>query len=440
MTDMSQLETTVRFSAVRFSAGCLKCLIPAALTVFLGTLAWAEGPSNWPHWRGPHDNGSTEAGTYPVHWSGTTNLLWKVPLPGIGCSTPIVWNRQIFLTSPVEGQDALLAFDWSGKRLWQKILGPERPGKHRNGSGCNPSPTTDGRNLFVVFKSGNLAALDFDGQLRWQTNLVERYGQDTLYWDYGTSPVLTEQDVVVALMHHGKSYLAAFGKRTGELHWKVARNYQTPEEGDHSYATPIVIRQPGQELLVVWGGQHLTAHDAADGKVVWSCGDFNPESKNNWVAVASFVIAGDMAVVPYGRGNRLHGIRLGGSGDVTATHRIWVREDTGSFVPTPAQHQSRVYLLRDRGEIECVDPATGKTLWSGSLPKQSASYYASPTVADGKLYAAREDGVVFVARIDGEFAVLAENDLGERIIASPVPVSNRLLLRGEKHLFCVAAD
>ena len=289
-------------------------LIPAVATLLLGTLAGAEGPSNWPHWRGPHDNGSTETGDYPVHWSGTTQLLWKVPLPGVGCSTPIVWNRQIFVTAPVEGQDALLAFDWSGNRLWQKTFGRERPGKHRNGSGCNPSPVTDGQGLFVAFKSGQLAAVEFDGQVRWQTNLGERYGQDTLYWDYGTSPVLTEQDVVVALMHHGESYLAAWDKRTGELHWKVARNYPTPEEGDHSYATPIVVRQSGQELLLVWGGQHLTAHAAADGKVVWSCGDFNPEAKNNWVAVASFVIAGDMAVVPYGRGNRLHGIRLGGRG------------------------------------------------------------------------------------------------------------------------------
>jgi len=149
------------------------------------------------------------------------------------------------------------------------------------------------------------------------------------------------------------------------------------------------------------------------------------------------VIAGQIAVVPYGRGTCLHGIRLAGSGDVTATHRVWKREDTGSFVPTPAEYKGRVYLLRDRGQVECIEPQTGKTLWTGELPKRSSNYYASPTVADGKLYAAREDGVVFVVRIDGPFEVLAENDLGERVIASPVPLSGRLLLRGEKHLFCV---
>ena len=145
----------------------------------------------------------------------------------------------------MNGQDAILAFDWSGKRLWEQTLGAERPGKNKNGSGSNPSPVTDGQNVFVYFKSGNLAALSVDGQVRWKTNLVERYGRDTLYWDYGSSPVLTEKDVVIALMHHGESWLAAFDKSTGNLHWKVSRNYETPDEGDHSYATPVLIRHDG---------------------------------------------------------------------------------------------------------------------------------------------------------------------------------------------------
>ncbi|MBI4658351.1 MAG: PQQ-binding-like beta-propeller repeat protein [Verrucomicrobia bacterium] len=397
--------------------------------------------ANWPRWRGPNDNGSNEHGSYPVKWDSASNLLWKAPLPGKGCSTPVVWESRIFLTAPADGQDAVLALDWSGKRLWQTALGAEDPGKHRNGSGSNPSPVTDGQNIYVYFKSGNLAALDFEGKVRWKTNLVERFGKDTLFWDYGTSPVLTEKYVVVARMHHGDSWLAAFDKRTGEIHWKVARNYETPVEGDHSYASPIPLRHHGKEALMVLGAQHLTAHDAADGKILWSCGNFNPKDRSYLPVVASSVIAGELAVVPYGRDkdSTLHGIQLGGTGDVTTSHRVWKREDTGAFVPTPAAYKGRIYLVRDRGEVECIDPATGKTLWNGALPKSSSSFYASPAVADGKLYAAREDGVVFVASVQEKFELLAENNMGERVIASPVPVANRLLLRGEKHLFCVAS-
>lgn len=406
-------------------------LIASTVSVFA-----ADG--NWPSWRGPKDNGSSDGGPYPVKWDADTGWLWKTPLPGKGCSTPIVWNQRIYVTAPIEGKDALLAFDWSGKALWQTTLGAEKPGKHRNGSGCNSSPVTDGKFVFVYFKSGQLAAVDFEGKVRWQTNLTERFGKDTLYWDYGTSPVLTERDVVVTLMHNGESWMAAFDKSTGVQHWKISRNYGTPAEGDHSYATPVTIRHAGKEALLVWGAEHLTAHDAADGKILWSCGDFNPERSRNWVAVSSFVLAGDMAVVPYGRGSRLHGIKLGGAGDVTASHRAWQRKDTGTFVPSPVEHAGKVYLVRDRGEVECIEPATGKTLWSGALPKSGANYYSSPSLADGKIYAAREDGIVFVARANGKFEVLAENNMGERIIASPVPVAGRLLLRGEKHLFCIA--
>ncbi|HWH67756.1 MAG TPA: PQQ-binding-like beta-propeller repeat protein, partial [Candidatus Sulfotelmatobacter sp.] len=330
------------------------------------------------------------------------------------------------------------------KPVWQSSFGPEKPGKHRSGSGSNPSPATDGQGLFVYFNSGTLAALELGGQVRWQTNLVKSFGPETLYWDQGISPVLTEKAVVIARMHHGESWLAAFDKTTGQLRWKVARNYETPLEGDHGYTTSLVVRQDQQEMLLVYGAEHLTAHTATDGQVVWSCGGFNPRAMQNWPAVASPVVAGDMVIVAGGRADRgqplLFGIKRGGKGDVTATHRIWKREDTGTFVPTPAEYKGRVYLVRDRGEVECLDPATGQTLWREALPKASANYYASPVIAAGKLYAAREDGVIFVAQVEGQFQILAENRMGERVIASPVPVSNRLLIRGERHLFCVAGD
>src|SRR5262249_20160300 len=157
------------------------------------------------------------------------------------------------------------------------------------------------------------------------------------------------QDVVITRLHHGDSYVAAFDKASGNLHWKVPRNYETPVEGDHSYATPIVVHRDGKEILLVLGGEHLTAQDMSGGKEVWSCGKMNPTAKRNWVPVGSAVVAGDVIVVPYGRGSELHGIKLGGHGDVTDSHRSWLRPDTGAFVSTPAEYQGRIYLLRDHG-------------------------------------------------------------------------------------------
>lgn len=399
----------------------------------------AAPAAEWPRWRGPDDRGSVGAGPFPDRLSPETTS-WKTPLPGKGCSTPIVWRDRIILTAPIEGRDAVLAFDRRGQPLWKTPLGEENPGKHRNGSGSNPSPSTDGERAFVHFKSGTLAALSPEGRVLWQTNIVEAYGRDTLYWDHGTSPVVVDSQVVMARMHHGSSWIAAFDAATGALRWKVDRNYETPTEGDHGYTTPLVIRHQGRKAILLWGAQHVTVHDPADGRTLWSCGGFNPQNKSFWPAVASPVVVGDFAIVPFGRADRteprLHGIRLGGSGDVTATHRAWMRDDIGTFVPTPAANATHAFILRDRGEIEAIDPASGKSQWKDAFPRASANFYASPLVAGDLLYAIREDGRAFVANVADGFRLVSETDLGERVIASPVAVGREILVRGEKHLHC----
>lgn len=411
-----------------------------SVVILLVGVGVADSVADWPRWRGPDDSGSVTAGSYPVELNETT-LAWKVELPGKGCSTPAVVDGMIYLTAPSDGVDSLLAFDTAGKAKWTTKFGEQVAGKHRNGSGANASPVCDGKAIYVYFKSGTLAAVELDGTIRWQTNLVERFGKDTLYWDHGTSPVLTNRHVVFARMHHGESWLAAFDKQTGEITWKVARNYETPRECDHGYTTPLVFDYQGKESLLVWGAEHLTIHDAADGKVVWSCAGFNPDATKLWPAIATPVVIDDIVVIAYGRNDkgapRLHGIRLVGSGDVTSTNHVWFRDDLSTFVPSPVVREGLVYLVRDRGEVECIDPKTGKSVWSDRLPKNRNSYYASPFIAGDKLYAAREDGVVFVASIaDGRFRLLSENDMQESVIGSPVPLTDRILIRGENHLFC----
>lgn len=418
-------------------------------TWWVGGLLVAAGMSSlsagdWPQWRGPNADGRAGAGDWPVRWSATEQVLWKVALPGKGCSTPVVMDGRIVLTAPVDGDDAVLAFDRAGKSLWQVRLGPETKGRHRAESGSNPSVAAGDDGFFATFRSGRLVALDPAGKVRWQQDLTQLYGADTLYWAYGSSPVLTAEHVIASRLHHGGSWLAAFDRQSGELAWKVVRDYATPPENDNAYSTPLLLRRDGREILLTWAAEHLTAHAAADGKLLWSCGGFNPEGEKNWPVVASPVVAGEMALVSFGRSDRkqpqLHGVRLGGKGDVTASHRAWSRDDTGSFVPTPAVADGRVYLLQDLGRLDCIEPATGKILWSHELPRSQAKFYASPLVAGDLLYATREDGTTLVGRIAaGGFQLLAENPLDEQVIASPVPVGGQLLIRGEKHLFCIGA-
>jgi outer membrane protein assembly factor BamB len=420
-------------------------LLPVAWLILAGFTAAAAAVTDWPNWRGPEGNGSVSAGKYPVKWDAT-NVTWKVSLPGKASSTPIVQGDRIYLTGPADGQDAVLAFDLAGRQLWQTKLGPESPPKQRVlSSSANASPVTDGHGLFVYFRSGTLAALEFDGKIRWKVNLVERFGQAQMFWDQASSPVFAAGQVVLVRMHAGDSWLAAFDPASGDMRWRQARNFQTPVENDQGYSTPVVFQADGKPALLVWGGDHVTAHDAADGRLLWTCGGFNPGGTGYWPAIASPVIAGDVAIVGVGRDDRpgqarLHGIKLGGHGDVTATHRLWKREDLGVFVSSPAAYQGRVYLLRHRGGVVCLDRANGKTLWTGAFPENKAPYYASPVIGNGILYAAREDGVVFAARITEQLEILGENPMGERILASPVPAANRLLIRGDQHLFCISGE
>ncbi len=431
------MKTTARPSIIfRFSV--------IAVTLLLGQAVVSSAEdANWPRWRGPDSNGTAPPGDYPVKWD-PEKVLWRTEIPGKGRSTPIVWNKRIYLTTGTDDLDTVLCIDWSGKQVWQQRVGPEVPGKHPNGSGSNPSATTDGTAVFVLFLSGNFAALELDGTIRWSTNLFERYGQDIRYWDFGTSPVLTKKDVVVAEMHDGDSWLAAFDKVTGDVHWKVPRNYETPPEGRQGYSTPIVFSHNGTEALMVWGGLHVTAHDASDGKIIWSCGGFNPDKTDYWPPIGSPVISGSVAVVPYGRADRrqarLHGIKLGGSGDITETHRLWKREDTGPFIPTSVAYEGRVYVLRDDGQIDCIEPLTGESFWSGALPRGRSDFYASPLIAGGHLYAARRDGMVFVLGLGDGLEVISEIDMKDQIIASPIGISDRLLFRTDHHLICIAGN
>ncbi|MBI3466837.1 MAG: PQQ-binding-like beta-propeller repeat protein [Planctomycetes bacterium] len=392
---------------------------------------------NWPNWRGPNYNGVAPGKSFPTKWSSTENVLWKVPLPGRGGSTPVVWGEQIFLTYGADGKNVAVCLDREGKQQWQVAFGEERPGKNRKGTGSNPSPITDGQHVFVYFKSGDLACLDLAGKVVWQTNLQKSFGEDTLWWDLGTSPVLTENAVVVACIQTGPSYLIAFDKRTGKQLWKQDRILSAPVESAQAYTTPIPAEENGRQTLIVLGADHVTSHDAATGQELWRVGGLNPEGERNFRSIASPVVSDGIVVAPYARGRTLTAIRLGGSGDVTSSHVLWTREGVAVDVPTPVAIAGRVYLCTDRGDVSCLDIQTGKTIWTGQLERNRTDYSSSPILADGKLYITREDGKTFVLEQGDSFKVLAANELGEMTVSTPVCLDGKILIRTFESLYCI---
>jgi len=413
----------------------MKYVFAATLISLFTSQALAE---NWPQWRGPEHNGVAQGDNYPTHWGQDKNVLWKVALPGRSGSTPVIWGDNIFVTSPSEGKNTLISFDRQGNEQWRVHVGDERIGKHRQkGSGSNPSPTTDGQHVFAYFKSGDLACIDFAGEIVWKTNVQARWGEDTLWWDLGTSPILTDDAVAVTVMQTGPSYLAAFDKSTGELLWKQDRVSDAPEEAAQSYSTPILASQDGRSIIVVLGADIVTAHDAASGDEIWRVTGLNPTQHHYFRSIASPVQSDGIVVVPYARGGSLTAIRLGGKGDVTDSHIAWFKERISSDVPSPAAHNGRLYLCTDKGEAACLDIKTGDVLWQDRLEKSRHSFSSSPVIAGRHIYMTREDGTTFVLEEGNEYRVVAKNELDEFTIATPVFVDGRLYLRTYEHLYCI---
>lgn len=411
------------------------------LMLFVSVIAIARvgvaQETNWPRWRGPSWNGAAQGAGYPTNWSDTENVAWKAALPGWGTSTPAVWGDRIFVTCQEDKRNALKCLDFAGETLWTAKFGEERAARHRKSSGSNPSPTTDGERVYAYYKSGDLACVDFSGKTIWVQNLQELYGEDRLWWDLATSPVLVDNSVVIACIHGDSSYVAAFDKRSGKAAWKRDRNFEVSGESAQSYTTPLIWPNGAQQQIIVLGADHVTAHDAATGKQQWRIGGLNPDQRGGLRSVASPFPAGGNIVVPYARGNTLTAIRPGGTGDITRSHVAWFNDEFSSDVPTPAVMDGRIYVCGDRGRIACLGAHDGKVVWIDQLEQSRYQFSASPVIADGRLHLTREDGVTFVLRLGDGFDLIETNSVYEWTLATPVFASERILIRTAEHLYCI---
>ncbi len=406
----------------------------AGLAIFLsvshaGSIL-ADAP--WPSWRGPTANGVVPDGPYPTEWSADENVRWKIDLPGRGASTPVIANDTLIFTLGVEGENTVWAYDLDGKRKWEVQLGKTVDGKHAKASEANSSPVTDGEHVYVYFKSGDLACLDLNGEKKWQLNLQQKYGKDTLWWDLGTSPILTDDSLVIAVMHSGPSFLVALDKSTGEELWKADRWLNVNEESNQSYTTPTLA---GEQLLTL-GADHITSHNVKDGRFLWKVGGLNPTNDGYFRSISSPVVVGDLVVCPYARGGSMTAVRL--DEDVSDDDRVAWKVDFGSDVPTPATDGKRIYNLGDKGVVTCLNAQDGTVVWEENLPRNRNTYSSSPILADGKLYCVREDGTAFVLDVSGEKPkLLHQNQVKTQTVATPVFYKNRIYLRTFETLFCI---
>jgi outer membrane protein assembly factor BamB len=431
--------------------------IGITLTIALGGSVSA---TDWPQWRGPKGTGVSDERDLPVRWSATENVTWKADLGGVGVSSPIVSGDRVFVTSQTgaglvrqgprlaQGASASTAGERSldssrvasdrttfiveafnradGRRLWQyrvEAAGP-LPTVHDKSNMASPSPVSDGQMVYAWFGTGQLVALDMNGKLVWERNLAKEIAPFEINWGHSSSPTLYQDTLILLCDHEPASYLLAVDKRTGKDRWKADRG-----KGRQSYSTPFVVEAVGGAELIVNSSERVDAYDPKTGTLLWHVGGSNQFP----IPVPAF----HNGILYMSRGYRsgpYMAIRPGGRGDVSATHVLWQVPTGAPYISSLVYDAGILYMASDVGALSAIDAETGKRIWQERV---DGLFTASPIAGDGKIYFVSETGEVIVLRSGREPAVIARNDIGERLMASPAISNGQLFLRSDGRLFAI---
>jgi outer membrane protein assembly factor BamB len=483
--------------SIRWQAG----VVFSSLVVFQICASMLHGAveEQWSRFRGPNGSGLAQTGPLPAEFGPEKNLIWRTELPA-GHSSPVVDSERVFLTAVADEDLITICLDKAtGKEIWRQVAPRERRETldPRNNP-ASPSPVVDGSSVFVFFPDFGLLSYSRDGQLQWKKEL----GPFSNIYGMGASPIVVDDLVVLVCDQNVDSYIIALDKTTGEQRWKTARPEATSGHCSPIVYRPAA---DADARIIAVGSFYLTAYSARTGEKLWWVGGLCFEMKSTPVIGGGMVfingygspqneVGSDIRIADFenvvaaqdadgdqllslaempdelAKGffpaidldqsgslnrnewkyfqasiatkNSLMAIRLGGNGDMTQQNTAWKYFRNIPQLPSPLWHDNFLWMISDQGIVTSFNATTGEMLKRGRLPDASGSVYASPVLADGKLFFVTVDGKVVTSRADGEFEVLAVNDLGERCYATPAFDHDRIYIRTEKalHAFGNPAD
>ncbi len=444
----------------------------ALLLVFSLTSAAAAG--DWPQFRGPFFNGSTDEKGLPDKWTQTENVAWTATLPGPSAATPVVSGDRVFVSTADASKDALAAYCLdrrTGEVLWKHEIA-KGIRKDTRSTFSSPSPATDGKLVVFFYGNGDLVTFNVGGKELWKKNI----GPFAFLWTFSTSPVLYDGKLYVQVLQRdvavsgfggfgkgkrkakpapnkapseggakaGKvdSFLLALDPQTGKELWRHVRPAQAIAESLEAFTTPMPWEHDGRRELLIAGGDALTGHDPQTGKELWRWETWNPQKIGHWRLVPSPVAGQGVVLACAPKGDPIYAIKAGGEGKLGSTDVAWVSREQRSVtsdVPTPAFYDGDFFVLSDvRESLSRVEPATGRVKWTIKTPGR-AKYEASPLAADGKIYVINFDGQVSVidaAKGDMRNTIAMEKD--EEIARSSIIAAHgQLFIRTARKLYCV---
>ncbi|MCH2210423.1 MAG: PQQ-binding-like beta-propeller repeat protein [Fuerstiella sp.] len=409
-------------------------LITGFLTVTL-TIAHA---ADWQQFRGPDGSGISHEKNIPVTWGPEENIAWQSPLPGPGNSSPIVSNGRVFVTCATDqGKNrGLHCFDRrDGTELWNRTVRYAKitPTHAQNPYGAS-TPVADGRHVVVWHGTLGLYCYDFNGHELWHTDL----GEFSHVYGYASSPVIHDAKVILNFGPGERTFMTAVDLHTGEILW------QTKEPGGFStrkpkivgsFSTPMIVEVDGREQIICTMPTRVVAYDPHSGDIIWTC-DGLPNPSTDLV-YTSPLIADGIGVAMTGARGPAFAFRLGGSGNVTDTNRLWgVDSGQPDRLGSGVIIEDHIYVANaDVGTAQCLELQTGNLVWRARLP---GANWGSIVYADGRMYVTGRNGTtsVFVPN-PAEMELVASNKLDEPSDSTPAISNGQIFLRTDLHLFCI---
>ncbi len=388
---------------------------------------------NWPCWRGPSQDGTVSESNLPLQWNKEHNVHWKIAIPGIGYSSPIIWESTVFLTTCVLEDETrhLLKIDReSGAIDWDRVVAksPIEP-MHRDNTPASATPCTDGRLVYVTFiVHGQLwvAAYDFDGQQAWERSLG---GFESAH-GFSTSLILDENRLIVSGLQDGPDALvSALDKTTGETLWRVPRPRQI-----RSFSSPFLCRVADSSIVILSGAEQTIAYDSATGATLWTVS--GPAEKT----VSSLVYCAEskLAFAAGGRDNNLLAISLDEAtqqlNGQTAPQIAWRANQGIPYMTSPLVSQGRLHVLSDEGVYRCYDCKTGKVL---KQLRAVGPVRSSMFATKDRIYITEQSGRTTVVANNEKWEVLAVNDLDEQVLASSAISNGDIVIRTTASLFLI---
>lgn len=387
------------------------------------------GTGDWPQFRGPNSDGHVVDTTTPLEWSDTENVAWKVPIPGLGWSSPVVVEGQVFLTTAVPQGEGLslrtLAIDAeTGEIVWDREVRAveETPGIHSKNSHASPTAIVSDGSVFVHFGALGMARLAADdGEIEW-TNFEIVYPP---VHGCGGSPILYEGKLFIVCDGSSDPFVAAVDAETGDLAWKTLRS--VPARISHSFVTPTVAVVDGEAQLFAPGPEHFAAYDLDDGTELWQV------RAPGWSVVPQPAVGHGLVYYNHDYDHpELMAVQLGGQGDVTESHVVWRTERGAPSTPSPLLVGEDLYIVSDEGVASCLNALTGERHW---MERLGGNYSVSPIYANGCVLFLNETGEATWVAAGPEYKIVATNEIPGATLATPAFCHGAMYLRTDTHLY-----